>query len=174
MTDLFEAADNMQRSTESAASSAKRFAGMSLRELFILAAAVATVIWGAWITSQVAGSRQQEQGIVQLQLQGLIGEYLQAQARSSADEATAAQETAVFMATLDEAVAGLTSEGKVVVVHEAIVGGDVPDVTDQVRDAIYSKVPRPVVQQAAQATPVQSEMAAWMQANGGGKGDGAR
>src|SRR3546814_1093870 len=39
------------------------------------------------------GSGQQE--FVQLQLQGIIGEYLQAQARSNADEQTAARQTAV-------------------------------------------------------------------------------
>ena len=174
MTDLFQAADEASAANVRAEPQARRFAGMSIKELTLLGAAIAMVIWGSWITNQVTSGGREGQNIVQLQLQGLIGEYLQAQARSSADEATAAQETAAFMATLDEAVAGMTSEGKIVVVHEAIVGGDVPDVTDQVREAIYAKVPRPVVQQAAQATSVQSEMAAWMQANGGGEGDGAR
>ena len=105
--------------------------------------------------------------VVQLQLQGIIGDYLQAQARSASDEQTAAKETAVFMAALDQTVEGLSKDGKIVVVHEAIIGGDVPDVTESVKAAVYAKVPRP---QPAQAVRVQNEMQAFMASNGGGQG----
>ena len=118
------------------------------------------------------------QEFVQLQLQGIIGEYLQAQARSNADEQTAARETAVFMAALDETVSGLSQSGKVVLVHEAIIGGDVPDVTPSVKAAVYAKVPRPQPAQALAAPPqgqaarVEQEMQSFMAANVGGQGGG--
>lgn len=173
--------------TPSGAPQSRRFAGLSLREMIVLAAAIAMFIWGAWVTRNIASSPDTRQEFVQLQLQGIIGEYLQAQARSNADEATAARETAVFMAALDETVARLSQSGKVVLVHEAIVGGDVQDVTQSVKAAVYAKVPRPMPAPAIQsmglgarpkasaaAAMVETEMQAFMAANGGGQGGGAR
>ncbi|MBN05568.1 TrbI F-type domain-containing protein [Ponticaulis sp.] len=171
MTDLFENADQVaERSSFKAAipqQRAKGFAGLSPRELIVLVAAIAMFIWGAWVTKNLVAGDDGRQDLVQLQLQGIIGDYLQAQARSASDEQTAAKETAVFMAALDQTVEGLSKDGKIVVVHEAIIGGDVPDVTESVKAAVYAKVPRP---QPAQAVRVQNEMQAFMASNGGGQG----
>lgn len=176
MTDLFENADRaataeVRRPKTVAAKRA--FAGLSPREIVLLAAAAAIFIWGAKNLVSDDGGRQE---FVQLQLQGIIGEYLQAQARSSSDEQTAAQETAVFMAALDRTVAGLSKSGKVVLVHEAVIGGAIPDVTQSVKAAVYAKVPRPQIAQASidmqqtQDARVEQEMQAFMAANGGGQG----
>ena len=130
---------------------------------------------GAWVTKNLVSEDGGRQEFVQLQLQGIIGEYLQAQAIEF-DEQTAAQETAVFMATLDRTVAGLSKSGKVVLVHEAVIGGEVPDVTQSVKAAVYAKVPRPQIAQASidmqqtQDARVEQEMQAFMAANGGGQG----
>lgn len=171
MTDLFENADQVaERSSFKAAipqQRAKGFAGLSPRELIVLVAAIAMFIWGAWVTKNLVAGDDGRQDLVQLQLQGIIGDDLQAQARSASDEQTAAKETAVFMAALDQTVEGLSKDGKIVVVHEAIIGGDVPDVTESVKAAVYAKVPRP---QPAQAVRVQNEMQAFMASNGGGQG----
>lgn len=171
MTDLFENADQVaERSSFKAAipqQRAKGFAGLSPRELIVLVAAIAMFIWGAWVTKNLVAGDDGRQDLVQLQLQGIIGDYLQAQARTASDEQTAAKETAVFMAALDQTVEGLSKDGKIVVVHEAIIGGDVPDVTESVKAAVYAKVPRP---QPAQAVRVQNEMQAFMASNGGGQG----
>lgn len=185
MTDLFEHAGEALESGPARQVETKperRFAGLSLREGLLLAGAVALFIWGAWVTKNVIGGEDNEPQIVQLQLQGIIGEYLQAQARSSADEQTAAQQTAAFMATLDQTVAGLSQNGTVVLVHEAVIGGDVPDVTESVRAAVYAKVPRPQIAQTSldaqqsQGARVQDEMQAFMALNeasdAGGTGNG--
>ena len=180
MTDLFEtqsfrAPDDSARKPKAAV--AKRgFAGLSPREIILLAAALAIFMGGAWVTKNLVLQDGGRQEFVQLQLQGIIGEYLQAQARSSSDEQTAAQETAVFMAALDQTVAGLSKSGKVVLVHEAVIGGEVPDVTQSVKTAVYAKVPRPQIAQASldvqqsQGARVEQEMQAFMAANGGGQG----
>lgn len=181
MTDLFENADqaavpSAPKARAIAKPRAKGFAGLSPRELIVLIAAIAMFIWGAWVTKNLVSSDDGRQDLVQLQLQGIIGDYLQAQARSASDEQTAAKETAVFMAALDQTVDGLSKDGKIVVVHEAIIGGDVPDVTESVKAAVYAKVPRPQPAQAAlsaqqsQAARVQDEMQAFMASNGGGEG----
>ena len=153
MTDLFENADqaalaSAPKARSAAQRHAKGFAGLSPRELIILVAAIAMFIWGAWVTKNLVAGDAGRQDLVQLQLQGIIGDYLQAQARSASDEQTAAKETAVFMAALDQTVDGLSKDGKIVVVHEAIIGGDVPDVTESVKAAVYAKVPRPQPAQA--------------------------
>lgn len=179
MTDLFENADRTPDAPvrKPKAIVAKRgFAGLSPREIILLVAALAIFMWGAWVTKNLVSQDGGRQEFVQLQLQGIIGEYLQAQARSSSDEQTAAQETAVFMAALDQTVAGLSKSGKVVLVHEAVIGGEVPDVTQSVKAAVYAKVPRPQIAQAlldvqqSQGARVEQEMQAFMAANGGGQG----
>lgn len=185
MTDLFEQAGEALESDPPAQVETKRerrFAGLSLREGVLLAGAVALFIWGAWVTKNLTATEDHKPQIVQLQLQGIIGEYLQAQARSSADEQKAAQQTAAFMATLDQTVAGLSQSGTVVLVHEAVIGGDVPDVTESVRATVYAKVPRPQIAQTSldaqqsQGARVLDEMQAFMASNGasdtGGAGNG--
>ena len=100
------------------------------------------------VTKNLVTEDASEPEFVQLQLQSIISEYLTAQARSSADEQTAAQQTGMFMTTLDHTVAGLSESGKVILVHEAVIAGDIPDVTESVKAAVYAKVPRPQIAQA--------------------------
>jgi len=177
MTDLFDhmAAPATPASAKpSQVRRRSRFAALSAREILLFAGAAATLVWGAWVTKSVAAQGSGQQEFVQLQLQGIIGEYLQAQARSNTDEQTAARETAMFMAALDQTVSGLGKDGKVVLLHEAVVGGELPDVTEAVKAAVYAKVPRPQPAQALAAPPegqaarVEAEMQAYMTANGGG------
>lgn len=182
MTDLFENA-GMELKTDPSRddrqpASTRRFAGMTPREILLLLGAIAIFIWGAWVTKNLPVEESGEPEFVQLQLQGIISEYLTAQARSSADEQTAAQQTSVFMTTLDQTVAGLAESGKVVLVHEAVIGGDIPDVTQSVKAAVYAKVSRPQTAQApsaaqpSQGARVQGEMQTFMASNDGGAGDG--
>ncbi|MEM6409965.1 MAG: TrbI F-type domain-containing protein [Pseudomonadota bacterium] len=181
MDDLFQNAEG--RSSGPAPKSVavkpqRRFVGLSPREIVLLVAAIALFIWGAWVTKSLTADEGNDHQFVQLQLQSIIGEYLQAQARSTASEQDAAQQTAVFMATLDQTVAGLSEHGKVVLVHEAVIGGDIPDVTESVKAAVYSKVPRPQIAQApnapqqSQAARVQGEMQAFMASNEGASSNG--
>lgn len=181
MNDLFDQAPASSNPAQTSGKRAARkpsrtFAGLSMRDIMIFAAAAALFVWGAWVTKTLAVGDTGRQEFVQLQLQGIIGEYLQAQARSNADEQTAARETAAFMAVLDETVSGLSKAGKVVLVHEAIIGGDVPDMTQSVKAAVYAKVPRPQIAQVSpgasdQAARVNQEMQAFMASGAGGQGD---
>lgn len=141
-------------------SSAKR--GVSVKEVLTVAALVGAVSWGAWVTKNIVDPAQDQGQFVKLQLQGVITEYLQAQARSGSDERSAAAATTAFMGELDKAVASLGKSGKVVLVNEAVIGGDMPDVTEEVKKAVYAKVPMPRVA----AAPVQQDMQAYLAANG--------
>jgi len=182
MSDLFEHAEAAAPSEASPKPSTRkkavrppaRFGGLGPRDMILFGAAAASFVWGAWVTKTIAFDDPGRPELVQLQLQGIIGEYLQAQARSNTDEQTAARETAMFMAALDQTVSGLGKDGKVVLLHEAVVGGELPDVTEAVKAAVYAKVPRPQPAQALAAPPegqaarVEAEMQAYMTANGGG------
>ena len=145
---------------------AKGFAGMSRAQMLLAALAIAMLCWGAWVSKAIVGGAADEPQLVKLQLQGVISEYLNGQARSGANEQIAAQSTAAFLAELDLAVAELSEEGRVVLVNEAVIGGDIPDVTEAVKARVYSKVARPAVA----AAPVQQDMQAYMAANGGTNG----
>ncbi|MGF7154784.1 TrbI F-type domain-containing protein [Novosphingobium gossypii] len=160
--------------TAPAAAKAKRPAapvkrGVSVKEVLTVAALVGAASWGAWVTKSIVDPARDEGRFVKLQLQGVITEYLQAQARSGSDERSAAAATTAFMGELDKAVASLGKSGKVVLVNEAVIGGDLPDVTEEVKKAVYAKVPMPKMA----AAPVQQDMQAYLAANGSPAGPNA-
>lgn len=130
---------------------------------------VGIVCWGGWVTKSLLGS-QQSPHFVKLQLQGIISEYLQAQARSGNSDIVAAQETAHFMGVLDKAVAEAGSGGSVVLVNEAVIGGSIPDVTAQIRRKVYAQVAMPS-QAAAPVNEQPQGDAATMMSQGAGNGD---
>ncbi|WP_103727276.1 TrbI F-type domain-containing protein [Novosphingobium sp. HII-3] len=137
--------------------------GVDARQVLAVAALIGVACWGAWVTKSIVGPAQGEGQLVKLQLQGVMTEYLQAQARSGNDDQTAAAATTKFMAELDKAVAEVGKSGRIVLVNEAVIGGDIPDITADVKQAVYAKVPMPKV---AAATPVQQDMQAYLAANG--------
>lgn len=118
--------------------------GVSPVQVLLVAAGVATLAWGAWMTRSVMDLQTGgEPQFVKVQLQGLVGESIRAQARTATPPEKVSTETGAFMAELDKAVKGLSSDGKIVLINEAIVAGDVPDVTDAVRKQVYAKIPQP-------------------------------
>jgi hypothetical protein len=87
-----------------------------------------------------------------VRLQQLVGEYVQAQARSAAPPEAVTQQTQAFMAALGSELKRRGEDGTTVLVGEAVLSSNVPDITDQVRKAIYAKVPMP----ASAAMPAPS------------------
>ncbi|HUD94869.1 TrbI F-type domain-containing protein, partial [Sphingobium sp.] len=55
---------------------------LGLRDILAVGALVGLVCWGAWVTQSLVDGNRERDRFVKLQLQGLIAEYLQAQARS--------------------------------------------------------------------------------------------
>lgn len=144
----------------------RRRTGIDARQVLMFGALIAVTCWGAWVTKSIVAPPDSKGEFVKLQLQGVMTEYLQAQARSGSDDQTAAAATTRFMAELDKTIADIGKSGRVVLVNEAVIGGDIPDITQQVKQAVYSKVPMPRV---AAATPVQQDMQAYLSANGTGQ-----
>lgn len=106
-------------------------AGYGAREISLAAAAVAVTLWGVWVSKEISGTRDDQ--IVQVQLQALIGDYLQAQARSNASDEQSAASTVAYVKAVEAEMAALGASGKIVLVSNAVAGGDVEDVTQSIR-----------------------------------------
>ncbi|KZB93618.1 hypothetical protein AVM11_11830 [Sphingomonas melonis TY] len=113
------------------------------------------LLWAVWITKAVTAEKPQH--IVKADLSRIVGEYVQAQARSATPPDQVQAQMRSFMATLDAELQRRGAAGQVVLVGEAVLSKSVPDITADVAKAVYAsgvKMPTP-------ATPTQ--MGAMMQ-----------
>lgn len=127
-----------------------RFAGLTTGQLAGIVVLLGVAAWGMWVTRTILSPHQER--IVAVRLSGLVGEYVQAQARSASPPEQVEREMRAFMASLDDQMARRAAKGETVLVAEAVLTRNVPDVTDEVRRAVYASgvaIPRPA--QAAQA-----------------------
>lgn len=120
----------------------------------IAAAVIVALLWGAWVTKSIMAPPEAVP-MVSVRLQQLVGEYVQAQARSAAPPEAVTQQTQAFMAALGSELKRRGEDGTTVLVGEAVLSSNVPDITDQVSKSIYAKVPMP----AAAAMPAPSPAA---------------
>jgi Type-F conjugative transfer system protein (TrbI_Ftype) len=103
---------------------------------------VAAGLWGAWVTRNVL-ERTALPPMARVQLSGLVGEYVQAQARSATPPDQVTAETRAFMAEIQRNLEARGQAGQVVLVGEAVLAGDVPDITAELRRQVYAKVRMP-------------------------------
>lgn len=121
-----------------------RFAGLTTGQLAAVAGLLAAIAWGMWVTRAILSPRDER--IVAVRLSGLVGEYVQAQARSASPPEQVEHEMRAFMASLDGRMAERAAKGETVLVAEAVLTRNVPDITDEVRRAVYASgiaMPRP-------------------------------
>ncbi|MEG8221861.1 type-F conjugative transfer system protein TrbI [Sphingomonas sp. HH69] len=157
MTDTIETpvagipADATQPAAEAVvAPTAKRivFAGYTAPQLVLGVALIAVLIWGMWVTRAITAPPQR---IVKANLSGIVGDYVQAQARSATPPDQVQEQMRAFMTSLDTELQRRGADGQVVLVGEAVLSKSVPDITPDVLTAVYaSGVKRPLP-----ATPQQ-------------------
>jgi hypothetical protein len=123
--------------------SGSRRKGLSPVAMALPFVAVAAVLWGAWMTKAVADLKAHKTPIAAVHLQPLIEEYVQGQARSGTPEQLVMRQTQAFMAALDAELLKRGQNGTTVLVAEAVLSKNVPDVTADVRRAVYAKVEAP-------------------------------
>jgi hypothetical protein len=131
------------------------FAGYTAGQLAIGAAILFALVWAMWVTRTVTADKPQR--IVKVQLSRIVGEYVQAQARSATPPDQVQAQMTAFLASVDAEVQRRGADGQIIMVGEAVLNKDVPDITAEVAKAVYAsglKVPTP-------ATPTQ--MGAMMQ-----------
>lgn len=133
---------------------------LDLVPVALVSALVAAGLWGAWVTRELLADAGLPP-IAKVQLSSIVGEYVQAQARSAIlpDQVTA--ETRAFMAEIERSLKARGRSGQIVLVGEAVLAGEVPDITADLRREIYTKVrmPQPA---AADASDVMGAMRAAM------------
>ncbi len=131
------------------------FAGYTAGQLAIGAAILVALVWAMWVTRSMTADKPQQ--IVKADLSRIVGEYVQAQARSATPPDQVQAQMRAFMASLDTELQRRGADGQVILVGEAVLSKSVPDITADVAKAVYAsglKAPMP-------ATPTQ--MGAMMQ-----------
>lgn len=129
-------------------------------------------LWGAWVTKNVIAAGEMPP-MARVQLSTIVGEYVQAQARSASSPEQVTAETKAFMGEIERNLRLRGQKGQVVFVGEAVLTANVPDITAELRREIYKKVKLP--QQAAASNDVMGAMRSAMAdpsalAMGGGNG----
>jgi hypothetical protein len=135
-----------------------RFAGLSRSQLFAGLFVAIALIWSMWVTKRLLTPPGDH--LVAARLSNIVGEYVQAQARSSAPPAQVEAEMKAFMAALDGELQKRSAQGDVVLVGEAVLTKNVPDITDGLRRAVYAagiRLPAPASAQRQQ--PMQQSLA---------------
>lgn len=150
----------------SAALKRRRSKGLPPSMIALALVAVAAVLWGLWMTKTVHDLKTSRVPIVSVRLQPLVEEFVHAQARSGASEEQIMRQMQAFMGALDQELSRLGQNGTTVLVAEAVLSKNVPEVTADLRKAVYAKVPAPAAG-AGTPNPVASSMQQFM---GGGSG----
>lgn len=107
------------------------------------AALVALTLWGVWMTKNVRELRAEKVPFVSVSLQPLVGEFIQAQARAGGSEEAAALAVQRFMGALQADLQQRGKSGQTIIVSEAVVSKNIPDITADVKKSVYSKVGAP-------------------------------
>lgn len=115
----------------------RRFAGLTYPTLALATGFLFALLWGAWATSELFAL--QERRIVTVKLAELVGDFVQAEAKSGSDAATSKARTAAYLAAIDRSVAVLAEDGTTVLVAEAVLSTETTaDVTGEVRALIVA------------------------------------
>lgn len=137
---LFETDAPPVPSTTVAANARRRSVDWKL--VGLIGSIVVAGLWGAWVTRELL-STPTAPTLVRVQLSSIIGEYVAAQARSQTPPDMVTAETKAFMGAVQRNLEARGARGQVVLVGEAVLAGNVPDVTMAVRREVYAKVPSP-------------------------------
>jgi hypothetical protein len=125
------------------------FAGYTASQLLVGFALLVALVWAMWITKTITAEKPQQ--IVKADLSRIVGEYVQAQARSATPPEQVQAQMRTFMASLDTELQRRGAAGQVVLVGEAVLSKSVPDITADVAKAVYaSGVKAPVPATRAQ------------------------
>lgn len=140
---------------------------LDYRQMLGVTAGAATLLWGVWASHAILDLRRAGPHLVKVQLAELVREFVQTEARSGAPSDRITAETATFLKALGEAVNARAAHGETVLLANAVVGGDVPDITMAVRSEVYAHVPRP---QAGAAEGLSPQMQQFFDAQGQNQG----
>jgi hypothetical protein len=107
--------------------------------LGVVLALVGVTLWGAWVSREVARPREQ---IVTVRLSETIARFVDAEARSGKAPEDGQARTLAYLQAAEAAVREMGSNGRVVLVAEAVLAGDVPDATAELEQRVAAKLGR--------------------------------
>jgi hypothetical protein len=170
-------ADGMQQTGEAALPDAADSGSRSeappvrtpLRRLAAVGGAIAMLLWATWATHVLLDLQHRTPRLVKVQLADIVRDYVQAEARSGASSDQITAQTAQFLKTLNDAVSAHAHGGEIVLLSNAVVSGDVSDITDAVRAQVYAKLSAPQTGQSQGISPPAQTL---LQPNGGSSGNG--
>ena len=119
----------------------RRFAGLSPTALVLAGSMLASTLWGAWATHEIVTLQRRE--VVTVQLSRIMGDFVEAEARSGRPAEETQARVAVYLKAVEESVSVLGKDGRTVLVAEAVVAGGVPDLTERVRADVARRLGEP-------------------------------
>lgn len=118
------------------------FGGFTRPQMLLGVLLIGAVVWGMWVTRILTASKQEH--IVSARLSSLVGDYVEAQRFSGSPPDRVRAEMQAFMSSLDKELQRRSESGQVVLVGEAVLTKNVPDITDSLKKAVFaSGVPEP-------------------------------
>ena len=118
------------------------FGGFSRHQIILGVLLLGVVVWGMWVTRTLTLEKQEH--IVSARLSSLVGDYVDAQRFSGSPPERVRAEMQAFMSSLDKELQRRSENGQVVLVGEAVLTKNVPDITDSLKKAVFaSGVPEP-------------------------------
>ena len=102
-------------------------------------ALVGVTLWGAWVSREVARPREQ---IVTVRLSETIARFVDAEARSGKAPEDGQARTLAYLQAAEAAVGEMGRNGRVVLVAEAVLSGNVPDATAELEQRVAAKLGR--------------------------------
>jgi hypothetical protein len=112
------------------------FGGFSRQQILIGMLVLALIIWAMWVTRALTAPR--EEHIVSARLSALVGDYVEAQRFSGSPPERVEAEMRAFMTSLDKELERRSASGQVVLVGEAVLTKNVPDITDSLKTAVFA------------------------------------
>jgi len=151
------------------------FGGFTRGQILAGMLVIAALVWGMWVTRLLTADKQEH--IVSARLSALVGDYVEAQRFSGSPPDRVRAEMQAFMSSLDKELQRRSDGGQVVLVGEAVLTKNVPDITDSLKKAVFaSGVPEPKrlsvedLQRLQELSAAQAAAAAGRQAQMAGPG----
>ena len=108
-----------------------------LLKIAAVLAIAAALLWAIWVSRELTEPRQE---IVTIRLAETIAAFVDAEARETRDPETSQARVLAFLKASERAVADMGSDGRVVLVGEAVLAGDAPDATEELRMRIAGQL----------------------------------
>lgn len=115
-----------------------KWSPVSLAKLAVAGSMIVTTVWGTWATHELLQLKKRE--VVTVQLSRIMGDFIETEARAGRPAEESRERVQAYLQAVEKSVQGLGSDGRTVLVAEAVVAGSAPDLTETVRKDIARRL----------------------------------